>query len=142
MPLVGGGGAGNVAGSNPVGVGTGLNYIGNHAYALSGEFVSSNSTQTMLSFSTGNTYLVGTITVNAAIKEDEAVNGQTTAYAIFFDNQQIMAIKYDSKEEDMDAQGTTPILIPPYTKVEIKSRSGATASGFLHFAQIVGEVYA
>jgi len=142
MALVGGGGAANTAGGNPTGTGSGLNYIGEHAYALSGEFVSSNSTQTMLRFTTGNSYLVGTLTVNAGIKEDEAVNGQTTGYAVFFDSQQIMAIKYDSKEEDMDAQGTTPILIPPYTKVEVTSRSGATATGFLHFASIVGRVYA
>ena len=34
MPLVGGGGASNTV--NPTGTSTGLNYIGDHAYAYSG----------------------------------------------------------------------------------------------------------
>ena len=41
MALRGGGGAGNVAGGNPSGIGTSLNYVGDHVYAFSG---SHNST--------------------------------------------------------------------------------------------------
>ena len=37
MALVGGGGAPNVAGSNPAGVGSSLNYVGNLVYAYSGD---------------------------------------------------------------------------------------------------------
>ena len=37
MALVGGGGAGNIAGSNPAGTGTSLNHIGDHVYANSGQ---------------------------------------------------------------------------------------------------------
>ena len=46
MPLVGGGGAGNIAGGNPAGTGTSLNYIGNHAYAYSGNFSSTGTDDT------------------------------------------------------------------------------------------------
>ena len=39
MALIGGGGAGNVAGGNPSGTGTSLNYIGDHCYAYSGDVI-------------------------------------------------------------------------------------------------------
>ena len=60
MALVGGGGAPNVAGSNPTGTGTGLNYIGDHAYAYSGEVDNDGSSATTaLKFTTGNEYVLG-----------------------------------------------------------------------------------
>ena len=60
MALVGGGGAPNVAGSNPTGTGTGLNYIGDHAYAYSGEVDNNGSSATTaLKFTTGNEYVLG-----------------------------------------------------------------------------------
>jgi hypothetical protein len=61
MPLVGGGSAGNVGGSNPAGTGTSLNYIGNHVYGYSGNFVSSGTDDTTyLEFDVAlNQYIVG-----------------------------------------------------------------------------------
>ena len=59
MPLVGGGGAGNTAGSNPSGTGSGLNYLGtsrsdkrDNFSGYSGAVVVNNSTATMLEFKT------------------------------------------------------------------------------------------
>ena len=53
MPLVGGGGAGNVAGSsNPAGTGTGLNHVGNFAYAYSGIRNIDNTITNLLEFNT------------------------------------------------------------------------------------------
>ena len=56
MALVGGGGAGNVAGSNPAGVGSNLNYVGNLVYAYSGDItLNANlpNPTTLLEFTTG-----------------------------------------------------------------------------------------
>ena len=63
MPLVGGGGAGNVGGGAPVGVGSSINYIGNHAYAFSGQVTSGTGTTiTMLDFTTAsNSYITANI---------------------------------------------------------------------------------
>ena len=47
MALVGGGGAGNTAGSNPSGTGSTINYVGEFAYLHSGS-VSVNNTDTTL----------------------------------------------------------------------------------------------
>ena len=59
MALVGGGGAPNVAGSNPAGTSTSLNYVGKHAYAYSGDVSVSGSLTTMLEFTTAEQYVVG-----------------------------------------------------------------------------------
>ena len=59
MALVGGGGAPNVTGSGgTAGTGTGLNYLGNHAYANAGTADVSTSSTTRLNFSTGSEYIV------------------------------------------------------------------------------------
>ena len=61
MPLVGGGGAGNTAGGNPAGTGSGINYVGNHAYAYSGNVAVDNNITTLLQFNTQNNYVMANI---------------------------------------------------------------------------------
>ena len=87
MALVGGGGAGNVAGSNPAGTGSTINYIRtkerNFAYAYSGVISVANTETTLLSFTTGNETVVSKITVSSNAGENEdyrmkiIVDGQT-----------------------------------------------------------------
>ena len=67
MALIGGGGAGNVAGgANPSGTGTSLNYIGNHAYANSGVIQTETSAAPHLNFTTGGEYIVGELELQGA----------------------------------------------------------------------------
>ena len=59
MPLVGGGGAPNVAGSNPTGTSSGLNYIGEHCYGNSGAIIATNGSDgTLFEFTTGVSYAI------------------------------------------------------------------------------------
>jgi len=58
MALVGGGGAGNVGGSNPAGTGSVLNYLGDHAYAYSGAISCNQNETTLVDATTGNNYIV------------------------------------------------------------------------------------
>ena len=59
MPLIGGGGAGNVAGGNPSGTSTGLVYVGNNIWgAWSGLVDPTNATQEALKFKSPNVPLV------------------------------------------------------------------------------------
>ena len=54
MPLIGGGGAGNVAGgANPSGTGSGINYIGKHAYAYNSITAGTTDATIGLQFTTG-----------------------------------------------------------------------------------------
>ena len=66
MALVGGGGVGNVAGSNPSGTGTSINYVGierRYAFAYSGLITGvavQDTENTMFDFTIGSDFIVGT----------------------------------------------------------------------------------
>ena len=114
MPLVGGGGSPNVAGSNPAGVGQTLNYIGDHVYATSGMVSGSTSSNTTyLEFVTGNGYIIGNLQQGST---NEAT--RKTVY-VSYDNQTII-------HQDVDNAYPFPndykLLIPPYTRVKIELR--------------------
>jgi len=125
VALIGGGGAGNVAGgANPGGIGSSIHYIGNHAYAQSGSIQNAGTggpDTLLLKFNTGNSYIVGKMdfgTTNAA--------GHDTYLNLIYDGQTIMEIK------DSNA-GIVPmrfdIFIPPQTEVEVKWGSNSTYNG-------------
>ena len=117
MPLIGGGGAGNVAGGNPAGTGTSVNYIGDHAYAYSGAITTttaSSAATTYLDFSTGNEYIVGTFhwleayTGNANRFIDIQINGES-----------VMAGQADDSANQLYAQPII-LLLPPFSRVTVK----------------------
>ena len=119
MPLVGGGGAGNIAGgANPAGTGSGLNYIGNHCYAYSGSITpggASSADTTALLFTTGNSY---------AMVEINWTNMSTSAtidafFQMTMDSQIIFNARA-TNDEIATSQSPIKVLLPPYTTVEIK----------------------
>ena len=141
MALIGGGGAGgagNVAGSNPAGIGSSLNYIGNHVYANSGTYEAKNTTQTVLEFTTGNNYIVGTLQLNSAVQYSNASVRQSAA-KISFDSQ-IIALVVGSAE-DAPVSQATDILIPPFTNVKVEVISAQSDSDNFTTVSIVGRVY-
>jgi hypothetical protein len=109
-------GAGNPAGSGGTsGVGTGITYLGSHAYANSGNVnVPNGSTGTLLRFTTGGAYIDAIITGGRNAK---SASESTTI--IKFNDEVVFQGKYD----DGAARGFTMvpwngniyILIPPYT---------------------------
>ena len=134
MPLVGGGGAPNVAGSNPAGIGTSINYIGNHAYAYSGVIASSGTATAYLQFTTGNGYIVAEI--------QPVYVGQGTnniQYIVKLDGQIINSTEVTSSR-DYTPFDTMKIIIPAYTKVEVlvDNVSGGTEDAAV---VLTGEVY-
>ena len=135
MALVGGGGAGNVAGSNPAGVGTSFNTIGDHGYAYSGNIDIDNNVTTMLDFSTGNYYVIATYQPGYVQKTGDDYDFQLT-----FDDQAICGIH----QEVLHQTPLTPIqlLIPPYTRVVVTGQNTTDTSTNGVFVNIVGRVYA
>ena len=139
MPIIGGGGAGNVAGgANPTGTGNTLNYIGNHAYANSGTYEATTSSQTVLEFTTGNNYIVGTLQLNSAIQFSNVSLRQTDA-KISYDSQTVALIV--GSAEDAPVSQATDILIPPFTNVKIEVISAVDDSDNFVTVSIVGRVY-
>jgi hypothetical protein len=114
MALVGGGGAGYVAGSNPTGTGTTLNYIGDHAYAYSGNLtVGGAGTVTALKFATGNSYIVGKFSpqYNGNFSEDFSftfiMNGETLFVLTL-------------QDQDNQVFNEVSVIIPSFSDVTIE----------------------
>jgi hypothetical protein len=141
MALVGGGGAGNVAGSNPAGTGTSLNYIGNHAYAYSGTFTGSSTDQTVLDFSTGSEYLVGELQVNAPVDDDATEVGSTLVARISFNNEEIALLKCESATADTPSSERMKMLIPAYTRVTVIFDNNNTQADQYQTCTFVGRIY-
>jgi hypothetical protein len=138
MALIGGGGAGNVAGgANPSGTGSSLNYIGNHAYANSGviaDAASGSAATTMLNFTTGASYFVGHLNFT-----DAHVANDNMFMSVTLDGQIIVDLAYRSGSAGADNLSTYSLLIPPFSKIEIKYGSSANANATVW---LTGEVYA
>jgi len=137
MPLVGGGGAGNIAGSNPSGTGTSLNYVGQHAYAYSGTIAITGSDTTMLEFVTAEQYILGELNFSgvwgnlgsSAVTMTLNINGEDTI------------VNTVANTSARDVEGTPyPILLPPFSKIII-SMTQASGSDRDFQATIVGRVY-
>jgi len=136
MALVGGGGAGNTAGSNPSGTSQTLNYVGEHAYAYSGNLtVGSSGTVTALKFSTGSSYIVGKFSpqYNGNFSEDFAytfkLNGETLFVLIL-------------QDQDNQVFNEVSVIIPSYSDVTIEiDPSGHTTDRSLSVLY-TGRVYA
>ena len=138
MAVVGGTGAGSPAGgSNPAGVGKGLNIIGRdpmHGYAYSGAVDVENAV-TVLDFSTGNYYLAGHIEFSGNWSDAGA---NFVLFDVKFDGQIVLEI---AERRDFGAGSDQPynILIPPYTRVEcVYAGVGAST---LFTTIITGRVY-
>ena len=131
------GGGNPVAGSNPAGTGTALNYIGNHAYAYSGVVTDDNSgsaATTALKFTTGSSY----INTKIIITTDE-IGAQQQFIQILLDAQIILKHASDSSATSNDFfDQPFRIIIPPYSNFEVKVGAGANID---FTAMLIGRVY-
>lgn len=126
-----------------VATGLGIRYIGEHCYAYSGAVGSSNTAFTLLQFSTGSGYSVGELTFTGGVEflSGGLANGLVTAYQLLFNDLPIAIYKCDTNEEDMPSNITVPIIIPPFTKVEINTVSNVSDSADLVSASLTARVY-
>ena len=136
MALVGGGGAGNVAGSNPAGIGFGFNYIGDHAYAFSGPISTNNNETTLLSFTTGAHYIVATF--QAQYFSD---NNDVYVHKLKMDSQEVVGFEFNGSN-NADGAIAREIIIPPFTKVVATAVNSTDTSSNNVGATIIGRVYA
>lgn len=122
-------GAGNPAGSGGTsGIGKGLTYVGNFAYAYSGAFADSQTPQTVLDFSTGSRIIKGILQFNAFVKEDNPSDGSRGTCTIEMDGQVIAILKADGLEDDTPNVATQELIIPPFTRLTAKIDSSGTTS--------------
>ena len=137
MPLVGGGGSPNVAGSNPSGTGQGLNYIGDHAYAYSGSHSATAAGHTtMLEFSTGASYVMGNFTFGNTSASTDHIE-----FEISVDDQIVMACIGDAIGESFPLN-SFKLLLPAYSTIKVTTINASGGADRTVFASISGRVYA
>jgi hypothetical protein len=128
---------------NTASIGLNLNVIGNHAYAYSGAKGADTTEFTLLKFSTGSYYLVGKLTVTGGVQFTSGgiPNGVQVGYELAFNSEIIANYKVDSNDENSPTNYTMPILIPPYTEVQVNTVANADNNEDLISATITGRIY-
>jgi len=144
MALDGGGGGGGLlgAGNSFTGTAQALEVIGDHGYAYGGLKVSSTTPNTVLSFTSGNYYLVGEIQVNAGLDDDDPAGSVVpTTLNIKFNGASIAIIGCGGATPDRRPSSITQaVVIPPYTEVECIVDSMDEADRY-NSVTLVGRIY-
>ena len=127
-----------LGGSNPAGTSTtSLNYIGDYAYAYSGQQISgAGTTTTLLDFTiSANNYVVGTFQFgfNNKFNDDEQI-------AMYIDSQLVASMVFNNTFERAELNDFKVILPPSsHIKVQIIKLSGS--ADVATFAWFQGRVY-
>jgi len=138
MALVGGGGAGNVAGGNPAGVGTSISYIGNHVYGYSGSVAVNGSETTMLLFNVaGGQYIIAKIQFNYIEPDSDNIQ-----YRVYINDQVVQAFQSDANNlTHLFPDSILHILIEPDSTVKLTAENITSSSTRAQIASLVGRVY-
>jgi len=128
-------------------VGPGINHVGSHIYAFSGEITTdtAQSLTAMLGFTTGNHYIIGKWTVCGSVNKDGvSATGGIDQFYLSFNGLGIQSLKTDSAsypQEDSPTNYTIPILIPPNSEVLCQGVSTINNANWTISQVIIGRVY-
>ena len=141
MALLGGGvgGAGNPVGGIFTGPAEALEIIGDHAYAYSGEVLVSQTAATskFFDFTSGNYYFEGVMQFNYY----DVLGDDDIRYDIKFNGTVVMSYFTGNAKVYTTPDNVVPILIPPYTQVEVSGYNVSSGTGRENIASIVGRIY-
>ena len=118
-----------------------IRYVNEFVYAFSGMHNVASSNIEHLNFTTGSGVIVGTISCMGSVDTANAALGGVTAFTIAFNGITVFKIKTDTEHEDMPSVQTVPIMIPPFTLVEVNADSTNSDVGLETSATIAGRVY-
>ena len=139
-PSGGGGGGGPVGcGNSFTGIAQQLEIIGEHAYAYNN--TPANQTEaTVMKFTSGSYYWVGTFQVNMAFGFDDRSDAISIA-KLTMNGGLISIITCGNTMPEAVTQAQQDIIIPPYTRVEVTG-DNTEGSGSINIgALITGRVY-
>ena len=136
MPLVGGGGGGNIAGSNPAGTGSVINYIGKYAYAYSGAIDVDNSETTLLKFSTGSQGIIATVQFGNVL-----FNTLDYKFTIQINNEVVnVAIANLANTAPTTTESGLKVIVAPFSEIKITAQNVESSATKGWTASFVGEV--
>ena len=131
------GGGNPVGGSNPAGIGTSINYVGEHAYAYSGTIVSDNNDTVMLKFSTGSLYIVAKIQFFQL-----TISNDNIEHAVEINGEKILRVLSSQTVSPSEPDSYIPILIPPNSDVRFLAKNAQGTGDLDSAVTLVGRVYA
>ena len=124
------------------GTGLGLQYIGDHCYALSGQIApaTDGSQTTLLDFTSGTGYILGKLFMNGT-NSGTSGTGFIDNFELVFNGIVAMSYKIETANEDMPTEIEGQILIPPQTHVLVRVRSSSNNAYWTVTTSITGRVY-
>jgi len=128
------------SGSNVVaGAGLDLNYIQDRVYAYSGMYQIASSNVKHLEFRTGKQLIIAKFTGIAAALPATLASGAVSLFKININGITIATVKTDSDTEDMPTYATIPLVIPPFTTIEINVESDRSTADMKTSCLITGK---
>jgi len=121
--------------------GLSLNYVAEYAYAYSGMHNVAASNVEHLAFTSGSGIIIGTISCMGSVDLTNPALGGTTMFTITFNGVNAFKVKAETSAGDMPTVQTIPIIIPPFTLVEVNVDSNNAAAGLETSVTIAGRVY-
>ena len=122
-------------------VGPGIRYLGDYAYAYGGLVQINDSAVTHLSFTTGSGIISAKISMTGAVKATDINNGEAVLFICYLNDLAVFNVKLNPKLEGLPGETIMPIIIPPFTKVEVQATSVSTAADYVCSCVLAGRVY-
>lgn len=120
----------------------GLSITGEHAYAFSGTVANAGAASyTALSFTTGNYYFVGKLSVFGWLDDVSDGQGKQCLTTVKLNGNTVIFIKTDGSAETMPSTATENIVIPAHTFLEVIVQSFEADSNTYAGATLAGRVY-
>jgi len=123
--------------------GLGIRYVGEHAYAYSGSYEASNTSATVLDFTSGSGYIVGKIELFGGTQFASPGEGAQTTGQVAFNGEVITVMKSVVKYPSDGGQtgDKCRVVIPPLTRVVVQIDSNEDNANELCHVILTGRVY-
>ena len=138
------GGGNPVSGSNPSGISTSLNYIGNHVYGTSGAITATNNSNgTLFEFTTGSVYSI--VKFGFGLAPANISGAKSFGYKISINSEVVMEnTTVSDGDGTLNFDGATIVqhlLLPPNSTIKIESTTTDT-DDITTYGIISGRYYA
>jgi len=137
MPLIGGGGAGNVAGgSNPTGIGSTLSYIGDHVTGTSGTIIFNNVESNVMEFATvSNSYIRANIQFTYI-----DYNSKDARFKVYINDLLVYTVQL-AVSHNTTTMNNLDIIFPSDSRVKLTAQNVQDTTDLATSAIITGRVY-
>ena len=113
-----------------------LSYVGNHAYAYSGTIAVSSSDVSLLLFSTGSEYIVAKVQFFGL-----TISNDDIEHSVKLNGEKVITVISSQTTGSSEPDQWIPILLPPYSKVEVTGKNAQSGTNIDTAAILVGRVY-